>query len=621
MLHYCLLSLLLVACDDTKPLHVEAQVLEVQSDLEPDADPHWKILPGLAQAPTPPAAMVEWQNRVFLAHGSRITEYDPEKESWLEGEAEIALPGEVGSGVALCADGKGGIYLLRGGRQKDFWRLDLAKRRVEVLAAAPTEVGRGAALTFDGDAGKVYALRGDLKRDFWRYDPEQDHWEKLTRVGDKTALAAIGQSTGALQYSQGFVYAWPDHHIQRYDVKEGTWLNHVHMSYGQRPWWDGSAWAKDRDKDQWYVIQGGSSRTLSFFDPNKRGFAFLKPRLPLRMSGEGSRAVVVTVGGKRHLLIYAMQQENRLIRIALDDLQMVTPQSPASDVGSPWVTIHEKGGSSLVRRPAFVPVLGMMGQAGPRWYFGRLQNMRFFDVNKNEWTGYPGIPMGKPFGEGFCGAADPAGLLYVLTGSGKHFVKVDQTAMTATPLEKPDLDIGMGGQAAFAGGRLHVLVGGETRSYRIYDPASKRWSAGPDLPAETTAVGQGGSGLVVAKGRLVAVSGRGVLILSEDGKTWSTIATLPHPLSADGGMVAADPETRRLLLAEGGGSRRLLALDLDDPEHPIEHLLPDVVSVWGMRAVVDTVGGKRCFCIHRGADTHEIFVRPIDELFASPTKK
>ncbi|MCB1281604.1 MAG: hypothetical protein KDB18_08780, partial [Salinibacterium sp.] len=307
-------TILLVSCGAQQTTHVETSDLKIHPDFEPDASPAWKVHSGLEKVPELPAAMAAWKDRVFLVHSGWMSEFNPAEDRWVE--KELRLPGMVGSGVSLAVDhGRGQLYVLRGGNQDAFWRIDLTTRKIEVLPPIPDTVGRGGALCFDHDRDQVYAVPGKIQLDFYRYDLKAKTWTELTRVGGKTRLAKMGQSTSALQYSQGKVYAWPDHHIQRFDVETGVWYDKVHMSYGQRPWWDGSAWAHDVEKDVWYVIQGMSSRTFSYFDPNKRHFAFLMPRLPLRMSGQGSRAVVVEVGGKKRLFIYAIQQNNVLISI------------------------------------------------------------------------------------------------------------------------------------------------------------------------------------------------------------------------------------------------------------------------------------------------------------------
>ncbi len=587
--------------------------------LEPDADPHWKILAGLEPAPALPAAMLAVGQRVFLVHDATVSEYSPESGTW---KRDIAtLPATVGSGVAVEADKDGALLILRGAKSREWWRVDVKSGAVTALPPLPRPVGRGASLSIDPVRGAVYAIRGDQSLDFLRFDPAAATWSVLERVGGTTTLAAIGQSTGAIQYWKDALYVWPDHHIQRYDITTNQWLDHVHMSYGQRPWWDGGMWAHDGSTSHWIVLQGGHSRTLSFFDPEKHGFAFLRPRLPLMLSGEGSRAVIVDVKGERTLLVYAIAEGNRMLAIPLKDLEPVRPEAPAADTGSAWATMHESSGSSLVRRNAPKPVLGLLGKCGTKWYFGRLKNLRLLDPVENTWSQYPGVDIGKAWGLGLCAAADPKGQLLVLAGAGKHAAMITtKEGLASRTLSETPENIGLGAALVWHEGRFIALAGGESRSVLGFDPVKEEWSRGTELPESAPAPGSIGAGLGVSRLGIVAVAGERVLLLDSKTNAWREVAKLPFALSTDGGMLAAAPELTRCVAVAGGGSRRLVAFDLAEPETMHEHLLPDAVSVPGPRALLDQRKGAHCFAIHRGHDTHEIWVRLLDELFAKPAK-
>ncbi|MEZ6197906.1 MAG: hypothetical protein R3F20_19625 [Planctomycetota bacterium] len=596
------------ACGPQEEVEIAKPTEVVHQDLEPDASPRWKVLPGRPEgAPELPAAMASSGRRVLLVHSDRISEYEPATNRWHDHAAR--LPGIVGSGVALAFDRDQRLYIARGGKQRDFWRYDLAKEKLEVLPAFPNVVGVAAALAFDHDRNQVYAIRGGWTRDFWRFDVAASSWTKLTRVGGETRLAAIGQSTGALMYSEGKVYAWPDHHIQRYDIETATWLNHVHMSYGQRPWWDGQMFAKDLETDIWIIIQGMGSRTLSLFDPNRRRFAFLRPRLPLKISGEGSRAFIFPVDGKKHLFVYAAAQGNRMLRVALDELEEITTASPASDLGSDWVTLHENSGSSLVRRSAPKPVLGVMGRGPDGWYFGRLKNIRLLDAGRNKWSPYPGVGVGAMFADGVCAAYDDETWVYGMSGGGNSFWRVDLREMKSEKLPDATHPAGLGAGLCVIAGRVHSVFGGGTRTYGVYDPINRTWRPGPPLPEAATPVGERGAAIFAVEDRPVVVSGDRAWRLGGDG-VWVEFARLPFALDVDGGMAALDPVTGLLHLVRGGGTRDYATLDPAKGEVS-RSLLPDVVSVQGSRILVDRIGDRRVLAIHRGHDTHEIFLRDL----------
>ena len=577
---------------------------------EPDASPLWEILDGPTGVPFElPVLMAELGGLAWAIAADRAVSYEPDKNAW--GARTIQLPARIGSGAAAAVDRKGGrLFILRGGGTKDVWSVDLAKGEVATLPQTPAPVGIGGALAFDASTLDLYALRGGLTRDFWRYRSSGVAWEKLARLGEDRALAVVGNCSGHLLYSRGSVYAFPDHHVQRWNVEASDWLDQAHISFGFRPSINGGMFAKDEENDVWYVIQGLASRSLATFDPNKAAFAFQRPRLPFRVWGEGSRAVVAMVGGRKHLVVFLPNQGNKVIRIAVERLAPIDRNGGAADLGTPFLTVHEATGSSLVRVPAANPVLGIMGKAGSQWYFGRLHNMRFFDPAKSAWTDYPGIDLFKDFDLGLCAAHDGEKTLYVVTGGNTNFVAVDQETQTsAKPPEMPVPAL-VGAQGAFWRGAFYVLSGGETRSLHRYDPRARAWSASKPLPAEAEPVGAAGSALLVWKDALLAISGQDVW--RQEVGDWRRVATLPWRMSVDGGMAAIDEAAAALYVVEGFGSRRAASVPLSAGAKGIEILLPDIVCVPGRRALVDEVVGRRIFAIHRGADTHEIFLLKLE---------
>ncbi len=82
--------------------------------------------------------------------------------------------------------------------------------------------------------------------------------------------------------------------------------------------------------------------------------------------------------------------------------------------------------------------------------------------------------------------------------------------------------------AAVAGGKVYVLGGlaadaAAVRTVDVYDPASKTWAAGPDLPGPSDRVGFSPAAGTVA-GRLVVNTSAGPLHrLSADGASWEAV--------------------------------------------------------------------------------------------------
>ncbi|MEE9394186.1 MAG: hypothetical protein V3W41_16935 [Planctomycetota bacterium] len=614
------LCLFLGACDAGQGLEIRPGTERPDASWQGSPDSPWQSLAGKlrgGRAPKLPAAMASCGERVILVYENQIAEYDAKSDTWLDND--YRLPGPVGSGVALAVDPQGVLFILRGGGTREFWQWDVVTRKLIHGTRLPDRVGVGGSLAYDEGSRRLYALRGSDSHDFLRYDLKSKRWEYLPYVGKPVRLAAIGQSTGALQVSKGMVYAWPDHHVQRFDPATNTWLGRVHIAFGMRPWWDGMMFAHDQEQDEWIVCQGMNARSLAVFDPNERSFAYLEPRLPLKLCGEGSRAVVVTVGGEKQLLVYALAQGNRLLRIARSDLSAIksTTQGKKSSKGPQFKTFHERSGSSLVRQPindtVSRPVLGMMGGMGNMAYLARLKNIRFVNLKTRRWTPYPGLKLKDRLRPGLASTSDGEDRVFLMTGGSRNFQSVRRLTMTVMAHADAPEVAREGAALAYHEDKAWALFGGQSRSLGRYDQNADRWAKGPDLP-EPAMIKPGETyALLSTPQGLLAVASQSLWRL-EGSKGWRQLRELPFSLSADGGGAAYDSGTQTLWLVLGGGSRQTAQLCLDGHFRPLKfQLLPDAVSVPGGRAFVADFNGQLAFAVHRGHDTHEINWIEIEE--------
>ncbi|HYC77905.1 MAG TPA: hypothetical protein VEI02_09785 [Planctomycetota bacterium] len=602
----------------------------------PDVKGGWEAATPLEPAPAPPSLLFETGDVLRCASGDAIARYDPEPDRWTPRVAR--LPGRLGMGAAAAYDAATGTaYLLQGG-DRGFWRYDLKNERVDALIRTPKPIGRGGALVVLGRV--VYALRGAQTGEFYAYDLDRNVWSVLPNIGRRgpqpgpgdVKVVGAGFTSGFLVADQGRVFAWPDHHVQRFDVADGRWFERTWTSFGFRPNCDGAGFAWDRETRLLWATQGMDSNALASWDHPKQGpgFHLLRPRLPEPLHGEGSRAAVARRGGVKHLFVYAPEPRNKLWRIPLERLERIRPGSRAADVGSPYETFHEDNGSSLVRRAGPTAIEGVFAPFKDRFFFMRLEGLRLCDPVKDEWTEYPGTPLGAQITPGVFGVWDGADHVWYSTGGGdddprrprpRRFGRLEPATKKAE--EGPPMPgrPGRGSRAVIVDGALWALRGGATRDVYRFDLATRKWSSGPSLPEASAAPGAVGSGLAALGGALFAFPDETAwrLDLAAPEKGWTRFATLPWCCGTDGGMTAVDEVGGAVYVVRGDVTRSLGRLDVATGAFVrLAPDLPDVVSVEGERAVVRESEGERRLFIHRGHDSHEIWRVPLAALTPAP---
>ena len=602
------------------------------ADSTTDIKGGWEAMAGLVPLPTPPSVMFELGGLLYCVSGTTISRYDPESNVWTRDVAVLPLP--LGMGAAATVDPAAGkAYILQGG-DRGFFQFDAAKSVVDALVRLPKPAGRGGALAYAD--GKVYALRGNFGGEFFVYDLARSTWSQLPNIGKRdeakglkdVKVVGAGYTTGFLLANRGYVYAWPDHHVQRFDVATGTWFERTWTSFGYRPNCDGGSFAFDPETNLLWTAQGMDSNAIGVWDPIKQGpgFNLLRPRLPEPLHGEGSRAAIAKVGGKKHLFIYAPEPGNRLWRIPLDRLQPVNRTSRAADLDSPFATFHEDNGSSLVRRPGPTAIEGVLGVFKEKFFFMRLEGLRVCDPVRDQWTDYPGTSLGSQMTPGAFGVWDGGDFVYFSTGTGDDNPKRPKPHLFGrmNPLTKESKTLapmparpGRGSRATLVAGKLWILRGGATRDVFAFDLATGAWSTGPALPAEAAAPGAVGSGLAAEGNLLYAFPDEQVwkLDVTNASAGWTKSVRLPWRIAVDGGMTAADAVGRAIYVIRGDVSRHYGRFDLATGTFSrLGPDLPDVVSVEGERAVVRESDGKRSLFIMRGHDSHEIWRVALDAL-------
>jgi hypothetical protein len=600
----------------------------------------WSMLKGCKQKPQLPANLVPCGDKLLLATGDRIEIYDPAADAW----APRALPLPEATGVgAVFASGEGRrVFLARGGRSRTLWCVDPFARKIEELPPAPGPVGRGSGLVFFKE--HLYLARGMLQREFHELDLETRAWNRLEDLGGSVKMPRPGALSGGLLRSGTGIFAWGDHHLQRFDLESGKWHDRTWTALGFRPDVCGGMFAGHAPSGATIFVQGGYSRTLlaSFLSVGQH--AYLRPRLPYPIIGEGNRAAVMDVGGEPHLFVYALEPDNELCRIPLRSFQPVTRDSPEVETGAGWKKLCAIDGGTGVRRrfrafTGFTPpavrgtwgVVGVMGALENELYFVRLRNVRRIGSQHGVSTAYPGHRLDRHVFAGACAAYDGKQSLYVMPGESRELLRwktpigpilTDRKKLLKTHdpdglkvLAPAPAEVGRGAAMVFSGRSLFVLPRMGRRDVWSFDIERSRWTALPPLPDDVPAPGLAGTGLAAPAGRLLAFAGRQVMRLDMQAGRWSRLAELPFAVSRDGGMTTLDEVAGRVYLVAGGVSTRLGRLDPGSGR--FEELfprLPDVVSAEGNRLAVLTVGKGRRLYVHRGHDSNEIWHIDLDLL-------
>ncbi len=611
-----------------RPQDLPPERFPVGTDVPVVTGTAWEAIAGLDPAPSEPAVMIQAHQKLWLFDGMRIAVFDPATSRWSTRNAK--MPALIGEGASAAFDAaQDVIYILRGS-SRGFWKYSLATDEVAEVAGAPDTVGRGGFLAIEG--GKVYALQGKKRLTFWKYDPATNAWATLTNVGlPDVKVVACGITTGFLVGDAGAIFAWPDHHVQRFDTKTQSWGKGTWTSMGFRPNCDGGGFAFDAETHLLWAIQGMASRTLGVYEPAKKKFDYLRPRLPEPASVEGSRAAIVKVGDVKFLYVYLPRPRNTLWRIPLDKLERISATSRAADVSSPWELFHEQNGSSLVRRPGPLGLEGVMdsavaGGGTPSFFVMRKAEIRRYDAVGDRWTDYPGAPLGKKIMPGVAGVAGKDGIYY-FTGQDTFFGVITLESGKFQELAPAPAKVDQGARLVALGTSLWALRGAGTREFWKFDLATKNWSVAPPLPDEATPVGKVGTGLFTDGTDVYAIPDATVWKFDVATSAWSKFATLPFPISWDGGMVTCAMKhgaKGSAFIVRGGITRDFGVLDL--ATRTFERLvdLPDSASVQGNRIVVESVpksidpkaeGQAQTYVyILRGHDTHEMWRCPVDRL-------
>ena len=416
------------------------------AELGDPAESSWTIAAGCPRVPALPAALVGAGAWLFLATEERLERYDAGTGAWAA--EPVALPAPVGPGVALCTRGPDEVIVVRGAESGDVWSVAFPEAAVRALPVSPRPVGEGGAVASAG--GRLYLAPGGELDEFWMLEPEAGSWRELGRIGGESSLkTGFGRTTGLLATLGTGLYAWPNHHIHRFDLEAGEWKDGNWLAMGFMPSLDGGGAAADEELGSIFAVGGMYSRSLQAVVPSEHAAYFLWPRLPYPIVGGGSRVAVARAGGVPHLFVYAVEPDNALCHIPAAELRRVTRDDDVADEDTAWRRLHVHGGGNGVRhwstrswREPPGPMddtlraagtLGLMGALDGQLFAIRRAFTRRIDPATGLSTHYPGINLGKYVALGAAAVYDGERHLYVCTGRSDYFLRWD---VPRTPPEK-----------------------------------------------------------------------------------------------------------------------------------------------------------------------------------------
>ncbi|NRA95962.1 MAG: hypothetical protein HRU14_07095 [Planctomycetes bacterium] len=157
-------------------------------------------------------------------------------------------------------------------------------------------------------------------------------------------------------------------------------------------------------------------------------------------------------------------------------------------------------------------------------------------------------------------------------------------------------------------GRMWAILRPEARTVWSWRPGGKAWESICRMPRAVPGGMAYDIELLSDQGGLVLISGDRWARLTTESLEWRVGERLPFAAAADGGMAALDPETRRVHLVLGGGSRDMGVIDLrtGSARRLADHL-PDAASVHGRRIWITETAGERHLYVYRGHDSDELW--------------
>lgn len=552
----------------------------------------------------------------WLLHGRHVTRL--RDDGSLE-RFPYVLPMKVTPLTHATADGGGGIWF-GGGKTPRVVHVTPGTWKVQDAPALDLEVKRGFRMVVHG--GELHLTPGGNDLKLLRLAGGKWHERP-----DLVVVNGPGKFSAGLLSTATGIGVFGDHHIGWLDTSTNRWRpqNDVHVVLRLRPALErGGMSAQDPETGLTFVTLGKGARSLGVADLISRRYFHLTPRLPEGLTDSGETLYVSGRGAARRLNVASIDRKLRW-SIPLGGLKRIDHRHRVADAGSPWEVWNsmEWGAhGELIREKDGLANMVVVG----RWMYTQRKNLvrRFHLDEKKHSDNMAGHAYGSEWiTRGAAMVSDGERRIFMHTGHDRVLWVLDTEARAdGRPIDEagaPALhemkvtegaelpeDVGQNTALVWREGRLWAALNQGSRRLWSWEPGESAWKDEGTLPPDVAWDENHDLELLTDGGGLVVVSGK--TWARRDAGAWSVGQPLPFAASADGGMAIVDPETRRVLVILGGGTRDAGILDLESGEaRMVPGRLPDAVSVHGRRIWILETAGVRYLYLYRGHDSDELW--------------
>jgi hypothetical protein len=261
------------------------------------------------------------RNSIFALKGNSTNEfyrYLPDSNYWQD-LPPLPFVGrsrkKIKAGGALCFDGEGTIYAIKGGKSLEFWSYSIEKevwnQKPDVPLNGKKKLGGGASLICveTNKSPNIYLLRGNRTLDFYVYSDETNSWSAKASVPLGPKERGMGSGSSLVYDDQKYIYALKSgtNEFYAYDIFADSWIVRnpfpVNDYKGRRRSVRNGACLAADGQGMIFALRGGRSHDFFFYDCGSNTWTYLSPIPNSSTKKKGTRGAGLTIlNGKVYLL-------------------------------------------------------------------------------------------------------------------------------------------------------------------------------------------------------------------------------------------------------------------------------------------------------------------------------